>query len=35
MLLNVVHLAQRKADRQKAIRRIKDALAEIDAPESR
>ena len=31
MLLNVVHLARRKADRQKAIRRIKDALAEIDA----
>jgi len=31
MLLNVVHLARRKAEREKAIRRIKDALAEIDA----
>ncbi len=30
-LLNVVHLARRKAAREKAIRRIKDALAEIDA----
>ncbi len=30
-MLNVVHLARRKAERQKAIRRIKDALAEIDA----
>jgi hypothetical protein len=30
-MLNVVHLAQRKAEREKAIRRIKDALAEIDA----
>ena len=30
-LLNVVHLARRKAEREKAIRRIKDALAEIDA----
>ena len=30
-LLNVVHLAKRKAEREKAIRRIKDALAEIDA----
>jgi hypothetical protein len=29
MMLNVVHLARRKAER--AIRRIKDALAEIDA----
>ena len=29
--LNVVHLARRKAEREKAIRRIKDALAEIDA----
>ncbi len=31
MLLNVVHLARRKAEREKAIRRVKDALAEIDA----
>jgi hypothetical protein len=30
-LVNVVHLARRKAEREKAIRRIKDALAEIDA----
>ncbi len=30
-LLNVVHLARRKAEREKAIRRIKDSLAEIDA----
>ena len=30
-LLNVVHLARRKAERAKAIQRIKDALAEIDA----
>jgi len=29
--LNVVHLARRKAEREKAIQRIKDALAEIDA----
>ncbi len=31
MMLNVVHLARRKAEREKAIRRIKDALAEIDS----
>jgi hypothetical protein len=31
MMLNVIHLARRKAEREKAIRRIKDALAEIDA----
>src|ERR1039457_2260493 len=31
MLLNVVHLARRKAEREKAMRRIKDALAEIDS----
>jgi hypothetical protein len=31
MLLNVVHLAQRKAERARAIRRVKDALAEMDA----
>jgi len=30
-MLNVVHLARRKAEREKAFRRIKDALAEIDA----
>ncbi len=31
MLLNVVHLARRKAEREKAIQRLKDVLAEIDA----
>ena len=30
-LLNVVRLARRKAEREKAVQRIKDALAEIDA----
>jgi hypothetical protein len=30
-LLNVVHLARCKAEREKAIRRVKDAVAEIDA----
>jgi hypothetical protein len=30
-LLNVVHLARRKAEREKSVRRIKDALGEIDA----
>jgi hypothetical protein len=30
-MLNVVHLARRKAEREKAIRSIKDALGEIDA----
>jgi hypothetical protein len=30
-LVNVVHLARRKAERGKAMQRIKDALAEIDA----
>jgi hypothetical protein len=30
-LLNIVHLARRKAEREKAIQRIKDAIAEIDA----
>lgn len=29
--LNIVHLARRKAERQKATQKIKDALAEIDA----
>jgi len=31
MLLNVVHLARRKASREKAIQRIKDAVGEIDS----
>ncbi|MFZ0479598.1 MAG: DUF2203 domain-containing protein [Terriglobales bacterium] len=31
MRLNVVHLAQRRAEREKAIHRVKDALGEIDA----
>ena len=31
MLLNVVHLARRKAEREKALQRVKDAVAEIDA----
>jgi hypothetical protein len=30
-MLNVVHLARRKAERERSIRRIKDALSEIDA----
>src|SRR6202162_5762830 len=30
-MLNLVHRARRKAEREKAIRRVKDALAEIDA----
>jgi len=30
-LLNVVHLARRKAEREKAIQRVKDAMDEIDA----
>jgi len=30
-LVNVVHLARRKAERERAIQRIKDAIAEIDA----
>jgi hypothetical protein len=29
--LNVIHLARRKAEREKAIQRVKDAVAEIDA----
>jgi len=29
--VNVVHLARRKAEREKSIQRIKDAIAEIDA----
>src|SRR6185437_14042639 len=31
MSLNVVHLASRKAHRDKALQRVKDAMAEIDA----
>lgn len=31
MSLNVVHLARRKAEREKAIQRVKDAMAEVDA----
>lgn len=31
MLVNVVHMARRKAEREKTIQRVKDALAEIDA----
>ena len=31
MLLNVVHLARRKAEREKAVQRVKDTVAEIDA----
>jgi hypothetical protein len=30
-LVNVVYLARRKAERERAIQRIKDAIAEIDA----
>jgi hypothetical protein len=29
--VNVVHMARRKAEREKAIQRVKDALAEIDS----
>ena len=31
MSLNVVHLARRKAEREKTIQRVRDAMAEIDA----
>jgi hypothetical protein len=31
MYLNIVHLARRKAEREKAIQHVKDAVAEIDA----
>jgi hypothetical protein len=31
LLVNVVHMARRKAEREKAIQRVKDAVAEIDA----
>ncbi len=30
-LVNVVHLARRKAEREKALQRLKDVIAEIDA----
>lgn len=30
-LVNVIHLARRKAERERAIQRVKDAIAEIDA----
>jgi hypothetical protein len=31
LLVNVVHMARRKAEREKIIQRVKDAMAEIDA----
>ncbi|MEP6643656.1 MAG: DUF2203 domain-containing protein [Acidobacteriaceae bacterium] len=31
LLVNVVHMAGRKAEREKTIQRVKDAMAEIDA----
>jgi len=31
ILVNIVYMARRKAEREKAIQRVKDALAEIDA----
>jgi hypothetical protein len=31
ILVNIVHLARRKAEREKTIQRVKDALAEIDS----
>jgi hypothetical protein len=31
LLVNVIQMARRKAEREKAIQRVKDALAEIDA----
>ncbi|MBV9341194.1 MAG: DUF2203 domain-containing protein [Acidobacteria bacterium] len=31
MSLNVVHLARRKAERERTVQRVKDAVAEIDA----
>jgi hypothetical protein len=30
-LVNIVHFARRKAEREKALQRVKDSLAEIDA----
>ena len=29
--LNIIHLARRKAEREKAVQRVKDSMAEIDA----
>lgn len=31
VLVNIVHMARRKAEREKTIQKVKDALAEIDA----
>jgi hypothetical protein len=31
MMLNVVHLARRKAERERTVQRVKDAVAEINA----
>jgi len=31
ILVNIVYMARRKAEREKAIQRVKDAIAEIDA----
>jgi hypothetical protein len=31
MFLNIVHLARRKAEREKSIQRVRDAIAEVDA----
>ncbi len=31
LLVNIVHMARRKAEREKAIQRVKDAISEIDA----
>jgi hypothetical protein len=31
MMLNVIHLARRKAERERAVQRVKDAVAEINA----
>ncbi|HTZ96129.1 MAG TPA: DUF2203 domain-containing protein [Terriglobales bacterium] len=31
ILVNIVHMARRKAEREKTIQKVKDALAEIDA----
>jgi hypothetical protein len=31
MFLNIVHLARRKAEREKSIHQVRDAMAEIDA----
>jgi len=31
LLVNIVHMARRKAEREKTIQRVKDTLAEVDA----